>query len=169
MNICWKHSNSDFAYSFDFHCLTNFAKKHLFVVKVSLYCELLCKLSIYTLKSDQWKTIWWAKIELECLPLIFIYSNSKFKVTCKNADFECRYFRTHTEEKPSENFKHYIRLFAFFSWKTSTKLPSWVLWRLPLLTKASYVLQNGSSNTKNAKSRVRQSQVLVIHNPFVCS
>ena len=24
---------------------------------------------------------------------------SKFKVTCKNGDFECRYIRTHTEEK----------------------------------------------------------------------
>ena len=28
---------------------------------VSLWCELLCKLSIYTLKSDQWITIWRAK------------------------------------------------------------------------------------------------------------
>ena len=26
----------------------------------------------------------------------------KFKVTCKNADFECPYIRTHTKEKPSQ-------------------------------------------------------------------
>ena len=42
-----------FAHSFDFHCLTNFAKKYQFVVDVSLWCELLCKLSFYTLKNDQ--------------------------------------------------------------------------------------------------------------------
>ena len=30
------------------------------------------------------------------------YFNSKFKVTCKNADFEFRYIRTHTEEKASK-------------------------------------------------------------------
>ena len=28
--------------------------------------------SIYTLKSDQWISFWWAKFELECLLIIFI-------------------------------------------------------------------------------------------------
>ena len=41
-----------------------------------------------------------SKFEFECLLLIFIYSNSKFKVTCKNADFEFLYIKTDTEEKP---------------------------------------------------------------------
>ena len=50
---------------------------------VSIWCELLCKLSIYTFKSDQWMTIWWEKMWVKCLLLIFTYSNSKFKVTCK--------------------------------------------------------------------------------------
>ena len=54
---------------------------------------------MYTLKSDQWITIWWAKFELKCLLLLFIYSNSKFKVACKTADFEYRYIWTHTEGK----------------------------------------------------------------------
>ena len=40
-----------------------------------------------------------AKFELECLQLIFIYTNSKFNVTWTNVDFECQYMRTHTEEK----------------------------------------------------------------------
>ena len=66
---------------------------------VSLWCELLFKLSIYTSKSNQWRTTWWAKFELECQLLIFIPLNSKFKVTCNSADFECRYIRTHTEKK----------------------------------------------------------------------
>ena len=34
--------------------------------------------------------------------LVSIYSNSKFKVTCKNAHFECLYIGTHTKEKPSK-------------------------------------------------------------------
>ena len=33
--------------------------------------------------------------------LVFIYSNSKFKVTWKNVNFECQYIRTHSEENPS--------------------------------------------------------------------
>ena len=59
----------------------------------------------YTLKKDKWITIswiWWAKFELQCLLLTFIHSNSKFNVTWKNVDFECRYIRTHSEEKPSK-------------------------------------------------------------------
>ena len=44
--------------------------------------------------------------------IIFIYSNSKFEVTCKSTDFECLFTRTHTKEKPSKNFKHYIWHFA---------------------------------------------------------
>ena len=34
--------------------------------------------------------------------LKFIYFNSKFHATCKNADFECQYNRTHTKDKPSK-------------------------------------------------------------------
>ena len=77
--------------------LPNFAKSINFSWLVSLWCELLYKRSIYTLKTDKWITIWWAKFELKCLLLIFIYFNSKFKVTCKNSDFECRYIRTHSD------------------------------------------------------------------------
>ena len=42
---------------------------------VSLWCACeLFNVGAYTLKSNPWKTIWWAKFELECLLLIFIYS-----------------------------------------------------------------------------------------------
>ena len=60
---------------FDFRCLINFAKNINLSWMVSLWCALLCKFSIYTFKSDQWVTILWAKFDLECLLLIFIYSN----------------------------------------------------------------------------------------------
>ena len=47
----------------------------------------------YTLKNDQWITIWWAKLELECLVLIFIYSNSNSRSLAKtwtlNAGTSC--------------------------------------------------------------------------------
>ena len=46
---------------------------------VSSWYEYWCKLSIYTRKSDQWITTWWAK----CLLLILIYCTSKFVVICK--------------------------------------------------------------------------------------
>ena len=109
-DISSRHFTSNFAHSFDFHCFINFAKKYQFVIDgFSLVCVLFGKFSIYILKSDQWITIWWAKFELEyeCLLLIII------KVTCKNADFEWRYIRTHNEEKHL-NFQHYIRHFDFF-------------------------------------------------------
>ena len=57
MNISSRHSNSNFGHSFEFHRLTNFCKKCQFVVD-DFSCELLCTLSIYTLKSDQWIPIW---------------------------------------------------------------------------------------------------------------
>ena len=65
---------------------------------------------------------------------IFINSNWKFKVTCKNADFKFWYIRIHSEEKPSKISNitcFYIRHYAFFSHQnTWTKLSSWVLWSL---------------------------------------
>ena len=45
-----RHSNSK---SFDLHCLTYFAKGINLWWMVSLWCELLCTLSIYTLTSDR--------------------------------------------------------------------------------------------------------------------
>ena len=130
---------------------------------VSLWCELLCKISIYTFKSDQRIKIWWAKFELECLLLIFTYSNSKFKVTCKNTDFECWYNRTHTKEKLS-------------------KIPNITFAILPFAHKNTYLnchpeyfrvcswgnhqmcFKMVHSNTRNAHSRVCQSQVC-----FLCT
>ena len=77
MNISSRHSNSNFAHSLDFHPLTNFAKN------INLSCRWFLKLSIYTLKSDQWITIWWAKFELECLLLTMTNIHLlQFKIQC---------------------------------------------------------------------------------------
>ena len=157
------HSNSNFAHSFYFHCLTNLAKSINLSWILSVWCELLYKRSIYTLKSYQWITIWWARFELECLVLIFIYFNSKFKVTCKNGDFECRYIRTHSEEKTSKISNIAFVILPFSHQNVLTKLPSWVLWNLFLLMKPPDALQNGSFLHKESKIRVPQSQVRYLH------
>ena len=41
-------------HSFDFHFLTKFAKIINMTGMISLWCDLLCKRSIYTLKSDRY-------------------------------------------------------------------------------------------------------------------
>ena len=50
----------------------------------------------------QWKSKEWEKYDWEYLWLKSIYSNSKFNVTIKNADFDCWYIRNHTKDKPSK-------------------------------------------------------------------
>ena len=94
MNLSSRYSNSNFV-----HIL-------LFIDHSSR-----CKLKVYIITYDQFKFFAklerrgkskeWAQFVLGCLLLIFIYrySSSKFKVTCKNGDFECRYITTHTKEK----------------------------------------------------------------------
>ena len=52
MNISGRHSNSNFAPSFDSHRVNNFAKNINMSEMVSVWCELLCELLIYTLKTD---------------------------------------------------------------------------------------------------------------------
>ena len=64
-------------------------------------------------QSDHWIMICQAKFELECILLTLIYTNSKFKVACKNADFEYWYIRTHTEEIPSKLFNVTFAIFPF--------------------------------------------------------
>ena len=117
MNISNRHSQSDFTHSFDFYCPTNFVNGIDLLCKASLWCGLLRKHPIFTLKSNKFIPLWWAKFELECLLKIFTYFNSKFKVTCNNEDF-----------------------LIFFSSKFFN-LPSWVVWSILFVIKA---FQNGS-------------------------
>ena len=100
-----------------------------------------------------------AYLELKCLLLIFIYSNQEFKVTCKNADFECRYIRTHTEKETSKISNVTLAILPFSHKNILTKCHpgysgvyfSW--WNHHMCMKVVH------SYTKNAKSKVRQSQV----------
>ena len=140
--ISSRYSNSNFAHSFDIHRPTNIAKSINFSRMVSLWFALSCKCSIDTLKSDQWIPIWYAKFCLEYPLLIFIYFNSKFKFTCKNRDFECRYNRTYSEKKEEEKTPYRISNITFAMLPFS--IPSWVLWSQFSLTRPSDLLQNGS-------------------------
>ena len=80
----------------------------------------------------------WSKFELECLLLIFIYSNSKFKVTFQNEDFE--YLKIHTKEKPSKVSNITFAISHFSHKDILNKVSSLVLWSLLLLMKPSGLL-----------------------------
>ena len=141
---------------------------------VSLSCKILCRLSICTLESDQWITKWWAKFESECLLLILIYSNSKFNVTCKNVDFQCRFIRNRTEENLYKisnitfAILHYIRYFAFLSKnktkqnKTKTKTKKNKIKKKQSRTKQSKTKQNKkdkqTNKTKQNKNKNTHTQ-----------
>ena len=104
-----------FAHFFYFHRLTNFVKCLNLLCKASLWCEILRKRPIYTSQSNRWIPLLWAN-ELERLLIIFIYFNSKFKVTCN----ECRCIKSHSEEK-SLKFILFQSAFCFFFFSLSTK------------------------------------------------
>ena len=50
---------------------------------VSLWCDSWCWFFFVPFWSNQKITKWWAKFRLECLLLIFIYTNGKSIVICK--------------------------------------------------------------------------------------
>ena len=53
MNISSRHSNSNSVYSFDVHCCISFVKNINLSLMVSLWCELLRKLSILHLEHAE--------------------------------------------------------------------------------------------------------------------
>ena len=124
--------------------------------------SLVCAVTLtfkYTSKIDRYISIWWGKFELECLLIIFIYLNPKCKVTCKNVDFECRFIKTHFEEK-SLKFVLFLSPLIFFSHLNSLTnlaiLSSLELTFLWLNHQMRFKMVQFSPN--NAKSRVHQSQ-----------
>ena len=68
------------------------------------------------------------------------------KSPAKTTDFERRYIRTYSEEKPSKisNIRPTFAIVHFSHKIFLTKMPSWVLWGLLILIKPSDALQNGS-------------------------
>ena len=105
MNISIRLCNSNFAHSFDSHCLTNFAKRYKFVV--GGFFLLWVIMWTFNLNLEGWS------IDDNMVSKIWVGMSStnthlllnKIQSHLKNADFECRYkFRTHTEEQPSKIF-----------------------------------------------------------------
>ena len=145
MNISSRHSNSNFAHSFDFIALLSLRKvstcRGWFIFDVSL----LCTRSMYTLKSAQWITIImvnkiWVGMSTTNILLLQFKSQSHLQ----NGDYKCRYSRTHSKEKASEIFNITFAILSFCYQNTLTKLPSSVLWSLLLLIKPLDALQNDS-------------------------
>ena len=101
--------------------------------------------------------------------LIFIYSNSKFKVTCRNVDFESRYIRTHTEEKPSKisNITFVILHFSYIKYFYWIAIPS--TFESTSLDKTMRCASKWFILTQKAKSRARQYQVCYLRTTPVVS
>ena len=112
MNISSRHSNSNFAHSFYFYCLMHFAKCIDLWWVVFLWCELLSKLSIYTLKSDQWITISWAKFELELTTNIHLLQSS-IQSHLQKRGLRMPVHQNSFRRKIAKNVKYYIRHFTF--------------------------------------------------------
>ena len=102
MNINSRHSNSNCAQ----HIVIHWSLFKVYIESLHYNSHqretIHDKLIFFSKLVRQWKSKEWAKLELQCLPLIFIYSNSKCKVTCKNTDFERWYIRTHAKDKLSK-------------------------------------------------------------------
>ena len=63
----------------------------------------------------------WEKFELECLLLIFIHFNLKFKATRKNGNFQCCSIRNHSKEEKKKRRQFLTshlasRIFASIFW-----------------------------------------------------
>ena len=135
MNISSRHFNSKFAHSFDFHCLTNFAKNINLSWMVSLWCELLCKRPIYTFKCNQWIKIWWKKFDLECYYWYSFTPIQSSKLLAKTGTLNAGI----SELIPKKNHLKFVTLHNILS-----ELPSWILCSELLLMKPSDALQNSS-------------------------
>ena len=82
INISSRHSNSNFAHHIVIHW-SLFKMWFESLLNSSHQRETIYdKLIFFAKLVKQWKSKVWAKFELECTLLIFIYSNSKIKVTC---------------------------------------------------------------------------------------
>ena len=118
--LAFKVFASDFEFELEYMSISvvDIPTQILVTILLSIYPTLRYKLKGYVITHTkgkttstnyfyaklvrQYKSKECAKFELECLLLIFIYFNSKFKVAYKNMDIECRYIRIHAKEKPSK-------------------------------------------------------------------
>ena len=80
------HTYTYFAHPIDFFLPSQFFKKCEFIMYIYsffFWCDSWCWLFFAPFWSNRLITKWSAKFRLECLLLIFIYTNAKFIVICK--------------------------------------------------------------------------------------
>ena len=75
-HISHSHTYMYFAHPIDLFSLTNFEKNKNLPGMVSLWCDSWCWFLFVPFGNNQWITKWWAKLKLECLLLICIYTNA---------------------------------------------------------------------------------------------
>ena len=171
MSICRRHFNSNFAHSFDFHCLTNFVKRINLSWTVSL--QMVCV--IINIHFTPWRVIsgWygeqnfgWNEMSTTSIHLL----NSKFKVTCKHRDIGCRYITAHSKESMCECLTLHSPFCLFSHENTVAILPSWVLWDQLLLMKASHTQDQESGKNLGIHSckdsrqiKLRESKWILVN------
>ena len=83
-HISQTHTYTYFAHPIDFFALPILEKKNTNLPgTVSLWYESWCRFLFAPFWNNQLITKWWAKFKLECLLLIFTYTNKKIIVICK--------------------------------------------------------------------------------------
>ena len=82
-HISQTHTYTYFAHPIDFFALPILKKNTNLSGTVSLWYESWCWFLFAPFWNNQKITKWWAKFKLECLLLIFSYTNEKFIVICK--------------------------------------------------------------------------------------
>ena len=111
-----------------------------------------------------------SKVWVRCLynefKLYWFTPIQKFKVTCKNADFECQYIN----EKPQiSSIRHVVLSLIKI---LQTKMLFWVLWSLLLLMNSSDLLQNGSfqqnENLEFVNLIVCYLHTIIFMYPYTC-
>ena len=160
MNISCRHSNSNFAHSFDLHCLM-ICEKYI-CRRWFLLCELWWRLSIYTLKNNNMVSKIWVGMSTTTIHWL------QFKIQ-SHLQKRRLWMRVHHSLIPKKNSLKFLTLHSpfclfliqilllnchpeyfgvYFSW-----------WNHQMCFRMVH------SNTKNAKSRVRQSQVCYLRTP----
>ena len=93
-------------------CFPNFATIANLSCMISLWCDFWCWFFFVPFWSNQEITKWWEKFRLECLLLIFIYTNGKSIAICKPRTLNNGSWRLSSIQKTQK--KHCFLVAAIF-------------------------------------------------------
>ena len=126
----------------DFYCLTYFVKSIDMWWMVSLWCEILCNVSMYNLKCDQWtlnnKMVNKTGVGISITYIHFL----QFKIKSYLQKWRL-WMPVHQNSFRRKTSKLSNIIFAILHCENVfTKLPAWVLWNVLFLMKPSDTFQD---------------------------